>query len=448
MKGVLLGVVLSFVLLSVSANAENYSVGAFYHPGWHRDSRMFTGELWGEGCNCSYERSPWYPAIHAQKFFPDQVQPLEPVLGYYDDTNVSVLEQEIEWASNYSIDFFVFNWYWYEGKQLYQEPVEDAFLKAKNKNKLDFAIHWVLGATILSDWITPNYTEEDLLNATDYIITHYFNQSNYLKINGKPVIMIMNPDLLSNQSDADRLATITQKMKQLSTSKGHNGLFLVASEPGENFIQNFRETGFDAFTHYHYGRFFGPENENILSGFKPWYGSYDDVIGVYEKYWHNFTEQGRGGAVTGAVVADIPYIIPLTPGTDTTPWNKEMGTVIMNNTPEKFELMLMKGKDFIDQNQSGLDKKTLIIEAWNEWSEGAVLEPEKHYGFGFLQAVKNVFYESVEGDLDGNGFVDVQDLIIITTNFGRTSNFDPKADIDQNGKIDIYDLVFVASRFT
>jgi hypothetical protein len=120
----------------------------------------------------------------------------------------------------------------------------------------------------------------------------------------------------------------------------------------------------------------------------------------------------------------------------------------MNNTPEKFELMLKKGKDFIDQNQSGLDKKTLIIEAWNEWSEGAVLEPEKHYGFGFLQAVKNVFYESVEGDLDGNGFVDVQDLIIITTNFGRTSNFDPKADIDQNGKIDIYDLVFVASRFT
>jgi hypothetical protein len=52
-------------------------------------------------------------------------------------------------------------------------------------------------------------------------------------------------------------------------------------------------------------------------------------------------------------------------------------------------------------------------------------------------------------DLDGNGNVDIADLIIVISDFGKTSNFkNSKSDTNIDGIVDIFDVVFVASRFT
>jgi hypothetical protein len=54
----------------------------------------------------------------------------------------------------------------------------------------------------------------------------------------------------------------------------------------------------------------------------------------------------------------------------------------------------------------------------------------------------------ISGDLSGDGIVDIIDLGVVAGDFGKTSNFDPRADVVPNNEIDVFDVVFVASRFT
>ncbi len=55
--------------------------------------------------------------------------------------------------------------------------------------------------------------------------------------------------------------------------------------------------------------------------------------------------------------------------------------------------------------------------------------------------------QTVSGDLNGDLKVDIADLVIVATNFGKV-NFDSRADVNKDNMIDITDLVFVARRYT
>ena len=59
--------------------------------------------------------------------------------------------------------------------------------------------------------------------------------------------------------------------------------------------------------------------------------------------------------------------------------------------PELFEeYVLTQLKKSIDFGQDGV----LFINAWNEWAEGAHLEPDEKYGMAYLEALKRARIEA------------------------------------------------------
>ena len=55
---------------------------------------------------------------------------------------------------------------------------------------------------------------------------------------------------------------------------------------------------------------------------------------------------------------------------------------------------------------------------------------------------------SVEGDVNGDGIVNIYDLVIIARNYGKTvPPGNPAADLNGDGKINIADFVIVARNY-
>jgi hypothetical protein len=57
--------------------------------------------------------------------------------------------------------------------------------------------------------------------------------------------------------------------------------------------------------------------------------------------------------------------------------------------------------------------------------------------------------QPIPGDLNGDGKVDVADLSVVASDFGKTIGLNNvKSDSNNDNVVDIYDIVFVASKFS
>lgn len=76
----------------------------------------------------------------------------------------------------------------------------------------------------------------------------------------------------------------------------------------------------------------------------------------------------------------------ITPKWDNTPRKGNLGYLLHNATPELFKSHLDDAIKCVEDRPK--DKRLLFLFAWNEWGEGAYMEPDLKYGRGHLQALK------------------------------------------------------------
>ena len=67
--------------------------------------------------------------------------------------------------------------------------------------------------------------------------------------------------------------------------------------------------------------------------------------------------------------------------------------MLKGGTPEKFEKYLRK---LINLKRKDASEEYIVINAWNEWGEGPVLEPSEQHQFKYLEAVQKIVKEIEE----------------------------------------------------
>ncbi len=335
----------SFHLISSNSSAQDIEIGVYYYPGWSIRPDM-----------------PWNRAWEPIKNYPER----EPLIGYYPEGETWVAEKQIEWASEYGIRFFIYDWYW-TGNASFGEHALKAYLSAKNRNKAKFCLLWANHSEV------PRSLKE-FDDMVAYWIDHYFKEPTFYSIAGKPVIYIFTYNQLDKnartfgESNESLLARANAK----SIEKGYKGIYFIAAtneKPDTSLERKLLNEGYSAYTGFNY---VASETKNLVA-------EYDSMVDTYSHFY-------RAAATTAHL---LPYQVPASPGYDARPWHGKEAYFRKNATPEKFRVMLNDAKKLIDIQTS--TPKVLVIEAWNEFGEGNYIEPTKKWGFQYLEAIKKVF---------------------------------------------------------
>ncbi len=164
---------------------------AFFLPQFHTFPE--NEEWWGKGF------TEWVNTKKARPRFKGHYQPREPHpdIGYYDLSEVEALSRQVKLAKQHGIYGFCFYYYWFSGKRLMEKPV-DLLL---NNPDLDFPFCFC--------WANENWTrawdglEKEIIMKQQYKdddadkfileLKRYIDDKRYIRINGKPVIIVYNP---------------------------------------------------------------------------------------------------------------------------------------------------------------------------------------------------------------------------------------------------------------
>lgn len=335
---------------------EAYTIGAYYFPGWKSDS-----EYWRDIKGMPGSRSPG-------KAWPER----EPLLGYYPEEELWVAERHIEAASAYNISFFAYDWYW-NGTKPYLNHALENFQKANNRKKMHFSLLWA------NHSVVPK-KEEEFNSMIQFWIKNYFNDPQYLYIEGKPVVFIFSPKQLNDNAlkFGKTTAYLFRSAREMAVKAGLKGIYFVACTsayppyiadliPNNNYdaqsAYNYHNKGFDK-------EYTGKELPAI---------NYMELIEGYKSNWFNILTK-----------TSLPYFVPMSAGWNSRPWGSNTDHDNCDSTPESFRKMLEEAK-FVMDKYPEKTKKIGMICAWNELGEGSYIEPTKKWKYRYLEEIKSVF---------------------------------------------------------
>ncbi|MHB8912115.1 MAG: glycoside hydrolase family 99-like domain-containing protein [Lysobacter sp.] len=337
---------------------------AFYLPQFHPIAE--NDEWWGKGF------TEWRNVARALPQFEGHAQPRLPAdLGYYDLRNVDIMREQVKLASEYGIGAFCFYFYWFSGKTLLEQPLrqwlDDPTLQ------LPFCLCWA-NENWSRRWdgrsddilIAQQHSAEDDLAFIAHIAP-YLRDSRYLRVEGKPLLLVYRPHLLP---DAKQTA---QRWRE----------WCHANQIGEihiAYVQGFerpdpRDIGFDAAVEF-------PPN---LSN--PTNLTADQRLLNPEFEGHVLDWRELANDYSSRVMPAYPLYPGVNVGWDNEPRRPGKGRIYLHASPRRYRdwLQTTITARLADKAPS---ERLVFVNAWNEWAEGAVLEPDTLLGHAWLDATR------------------------------------------------------------
>jgi O-antigen biosynthesis protein len=344
---------------------------AFYLPQFHPIPE--NDEWWGRGF------TEWTNVRPAQPQFVGHQQPHVPdTLGYYDLRDPAIQPRQIELAKLYGLEGFCFYFYWFAGKRLLEKPLEN-WLEDESLD-MPFCLCWAnenwsrrwdgLDKEIL---IAQNHSPEDDL-AFIAEVAPYLRDPRYIRVDGKPLLLVYRPSLLPAPAETAR------RWRTWCRENGIGEIFLAYAQSFEAVRPD--QYGFDAAVE------FPPNNSappNVTHTVTPLQG--DFATTVYD--WSIFPKRSENYAPR-----KYKLFRSVCPGWDNTARRKHGGGVFINNTPALYRKWLENAVEDTIGHVDEPSERLVFVNAWNEWAEGAHLEPDAANGFAYLQATRDAL-ESV-----------------------------------------------------
>lgn len=321
---------------------------------------------WGKGF------TEWSNVGKAVPNYPGHYQPHCPIhLGYYDLRVPQIMEEQAKLAKEYGVGGFSYYFYWFDGKTLMEGPLQQ--MLQRPEIDMPFCLTWA-NENWTRRWdgrdhdvlIGQNHSVEDSKSLL-YHIRPYLEDPRYITIDGKPVFIVYRANIIPD------IQAMVEAWRKEAKSWGFPDLYLIAAQSFD--VKDPRPLGFDAACEF-------PPHQSQRKDIT-------DELGVFNP---DFT-----GAILDyeAIVADsqaqpepdYKCFKSVVLSWDNTARNQNAPRILERFSISAYRNWLASLCDrVLNQSKYAEDEKIVFVNAWNEWAEGTHLEPDRKYGFAYLQA--------------------------------------------------------------